>query len=110
MRQDNINGQDIEVCIIATDGSELAEDLQPGEREWLAKIDAALRADAGFAKACPKATLERIDSNRGLADRGEGRFYLRYSHQGKGGMAEFWGNTADVASVDIQKGIVSVAG
>ena len=52
----------------------------------------------------------RADSNRGLADRDAGRFYLRYRHKGKGGSAEFWGNLADVAKVDMKKGVVGVEG
>ena len=106
MQKTTINGQAVEVCVIAADGNEAADGLQQGERELLAKIDAALRADAGFAKACPDARLVRVDSNRGFADRDAGRFYLRYQH--KAGMAEFWGNAADVLTVDIKGGTVGV--
>jgi hypothetical protein len=107
MQKTKINRQDIDAAIIAADGTETAEGLQPDERDLLAKIDAALQADAGFAKACPDARLVRIDSNRGMTDRDAGRFYLRYQH--KGGIAEFWGNVADTASVDMGQGLVCVA-
>jgi hypothetical protein len=106
MQQDNINGQAVEVCVIAAGGTEAAEELQQGERELLEKIDAALRADAGFAKAFPEARLVRVDSNRGQADRDAGRFYLRYQH--KAGIAEFWGNLADVLTVDLKGGTIGV--
>jgi hypothetical protein len=109
MQKTTINGQDIDAVTIAADGTEAADGLQPSERDLLAKIDAALKADAGFAKACPDARLIRIDSNRGFTDRDAGRFYLRYQHKGKGGMAEFWGNAADTTTVDMKGGIVCVA-
>jgi hypothetical protein len=102
-----INSQDIEAIVIASDGTEVAEELQPGELVLLAKIDVALKADARFAKACPAARLVRVDSNRGLSDRDEGRFYLRYQHTG--GMAEFWGNAADATRVNVETGLVGVA-
>jgi hypothetical protein len=108
MQSETINGQAVEICVIAEDGSELAEGLTAHERELLERIDATLRADAGFKAAHAEAKLVRVDSNRGLADTDEGRFYLRYQHQG--GMAEFWGNLADVLTVDIKGGIVGVAG
>lgn len=108
MRHETINGQDIEFVIIAADGIEVVEDLQQGERELLAKIDAALHAEARFAKSCPEARLVRIDSNRGLGDRDECRFYLRYQHSGKGSFAEYWGHVGDVAHLDMRRGIISV--
>jgi hypothetical protein len=49
----------------------------------------------------------RVDSNRGLSDRDEGRFYLRYQHTG--GMAEFCGNAADATRVNVETGLVGVA-
>jgi hypothetical protein len=104
--QTTINGQAVEAIIIAADGTEVMEALQPAERDLLAKIDAVLQANPRFRRAYPGARLTRIDSNRGLDKRDEGRFYLRYQH--KKGMAEFWGNASDVEGVDIGKGIVGV--
>jgi len=95
MRHETINGQEAEICVIAADGTEVAEALRPDERGLLERIDAALKADAGFCAACPGARLVRVDSNQGLGDREEGRFYLRYQHQG-GGITELWGNAADI--------------
>ena len=109
MQHDNINGQEIESVIISEDGIELPETIDPKERDLLAKIDTAIRTNGGFIKAFPGAKLVRIDSNRGLADQDEGRFYLRYLHEGKGGVAEFWGNAADVTRVDIDTGFVGVS-
>jgi hypothetical protein len=103
-----INVQSVDAVIIGADGMEVMEELQQGERELLAKIDAALRAEARFAKACPGARLVRVDSNRWLGDRDECRFYLRYRHSGKGGMAEYWGHVGDVLKLDARRGIISV--
>jgi len=108
MQQETINGQVGEVCVIAEDGTELAEGFTAKERELLERIDATLKADVGFQTGHPEARLVRIDSNRGMADTDEGRFYLRYEY--KGGTAEFWGNAGDTARVDMKKGIVCVAG
>lgn len=105
MHTDHINGQEAEVCVIAADGTELGEALRPDERALLDRIDAALKADAGFRAACPGARLVRVDSNRGLGDREEGRFYLRYQYQG-GGITELWGNAADGVGVDLKLGVV----
>lgn len=108
MHKDSINGQAIDVAIIAADGTEVADTLKADEKELLAKIDKTLKADPRFQTACPDARLARIDSNRGLADRDEGRFYLRYQHQR--GTVEFWGNVADAQKVDMEQGMVAVAG
>ena len=109
MQVESINGQAVDIVIISADGTEAVEKLQQGELELIAKIDTALRTEARFAKACPEARLVRIDSNRGLADREAGRFYLRYQHKGKGsGMAEFWGHVADAAHLDMRHGIICV--
>jgi len=110
MQKETINGQVIEAIIIAADGTEAADTLQSSERDLLAKFDTALRVDAGFAKAYPEARLIRIDSNRGLADRDEGRFYLRYQHKGKGVTAEFWGNVADSAQINMEQGLIGIPG
>lgn len=108
MQQDKINGQTVEVCVIAEDGSELAEALTATERGLLDRMDAALRADPAFRAEYQDAALVRVDSNRGLGDGDFGRFYLRYRHQG--GMAEFWGNVGDAVSVDVENGAVCVEG
>ena len=107
MQQDKINDQDIDVVVIGADGAELQDKLQPDERDWLSRIDAALQSDPQFKATYPAARLMRIDSNRGLTDRDEGRFYLRY--QSSSGMAEFWGNVGDTVRVDVDQGIVVVA-
>jgi len=108
MQADNINGQVVDVVVIGADGIEVVEELQQGERVLLAVIDAALQAEARFAKSCPEARLVRVDSNRGLGDREECRFYLRYQHSGKGSFAEYWGHVGDVAHLDMRRGIISV--
>lgn len=108
MRSETINGQAAEICVIAADGTELDEGLTPKERDLLERLDAALQADAGFQAAHQGAALVRVDSNRGLADGDEGRFYLRYKH--KAGMAEFWGNVGGKARVNLKRGVVCVAG
>lgn len=72
MRHETINGQEAEICVIAADGTEVAEELRPEERGLLERIDTTLRADAGFCAACPGARLVRVDSNRGLGDGEEG--------------------------------------
>lgn len=107
MLKDTINGQEIEVAVIAADGTDTGDALRQDERSLLSKIDAAIQADAGFANEYPDARLVRADSNRGVGDRDGGRFYLRYRH--KGGMAELWGNVADEPKVDIGSGVVCVA-
>lgn len=108
MQNDNINGQTTEVVIIAPDGTEIMEELTPVERCLLEKIDLTLRVNSDFDNTYLKAQLVRIDSNRGLNDRDEGRFYLRYKHIG--GMAEFWGNVSDESQVDMERGIICVKG
>ena len=107
MQKDTINGQEIEVAVIAADGTDTGDGLGADERHLLSKIDSAIHADAGFANACPAAILVRADSNRGFGDREEGRFYLCYKH--KGGIAEFWGNAGDLPNVDVGSGVVAVS-
>ncbi|BBL73236.1 hypothetical protein [Methylomagnum ishizawai] len=104
MRHETIDGQEVEICVISADGTEVEEALRPDERGLLGRIDAALKAHAGFCAAYPGARLVRVDSNRGLGDRDEGRSYLRYQHQG--GITELWGNAADGVGVDLERGIV----
>ena len=45
-------------------------------------MDTFLKANAEFQAAYPGAKLERVESNRGVEERHQGRYYLRYHHDG----------------------------
>lgn len=95
MRHETIDGQEVEICVISADGTEVGEALRPDERGLLGKIDSALRADAGFCAAYPGARLVRVDSNH----------ELRYQHQG--GITEPWCSDVQARSgflVDVRSG------
>ena len=100
-----VNGQAVDVEIIEADGSSGAA-LEQTELDLIAAIDTRLRQHDAFVKAYPGARLTRVDSNRMLQDTEEGRFYLRYHHDG--GNTEFWGHLAKAPALDFERGIVTV--
>jgi len=100
-----IHGQAVEVEVIEADGSS-GTALDQDELDLIAALDARLREHPGFARAYAGARLTRVDTNRMLRDTEEGRFYLRYHHDG--GDIEFWGHTAEAPVVDLERGIVAV--
>jgi len=108
MARQSINGHDIEVVLIAADGKTDSQALlNRREAATVAAVDTTLRADAQFTTTYPSAQLVRVESNRGVNEHRQGRYYLRYQHTG--GTAEFWGHVAKTASVDLKKGVVGVS-
>ena len=69
-------------------------------------VDITLQAETQFTTTYPNAHLVRVESNRGINEHRQGRYYLRYQHAG--GTAEFWGHVAKTTSVDFKKGVVGV--
>jgi hypothetical protein len=100
MQSATINGQTIDLEVIPEG------EATPLEVDAVARLDAALRADARFQAQYPNARLERVDSMRALRDDEDGRYYLRYSSSS--GMTEFWGHTAAHATLNMARGIVAV--
>jgi len=68
--------------------------------------DTLLRADVQCTAADPTAQLARVESNRGVNEHRQGRYYLRYQQAKE--IAEFWGYVAKTPTVDFKKGIVGV--
>ena len=64
------------------------------------------RAAAEFQAAYPQAVLERVDSMRGVDEKRNGRYYLRYRYAG--GVTEFWGHVGKEPKLDFKKGSVGV--
>src|SRR5262245_60492567 len=77
MSQDTINGQSVEVVVIGPDGKPVEPPLTPRERWTVAAVDQAIRSNATVQTAYPGATLQRVDSMRGVSERRHGRYYLR---------------------------------
>ncbi len=103
-----INGALVEVVIIAADGQTLADaQLDPRETATVEAVDVALRATESFRTAYPQAALVRVESMRGVDEKRNGRYYLRYQHSG--GTAEFWGHVTKQLKIDFKKGIIGVA-
>lgn len=102
----NINGQVVDVKVIEADGSP-GTSLTEAEIGLLSALDAQLQAHPAFGQAYPRAQLTRVDSNRLLEASEEGRMYLRYHHER--GDVEFWGHRATSPTVDMTRGIVTVA-
>ncbi|MEJ2288139.1 MAG: hypothetical protein P8Y02_05730 [Deinococcales bacterium] len=100
-----INDQQVDVEIIEAGGTS-GTALEQAELDLIAAIDSRLREHDAFGQTYPRARLTRVDSNRMLQDTEEGRFYLRYHHDG--GEAEFWGHVAETPAVDFERGIVAV--
>ena len=78
------------MAIIAADGAPLEETLTPREAWTVQAVDAFLKSNAEFQAAYPDAQLERVESNRGVAENRQGRYYLRYHYDH--GATEFWGS------------------
>jgi hypothetical protein len=107
MKSQQINGQDeIELQIIAEDGTTLTTDLLPDEVVTFENLDRTLKASPKFQSAYPNAKLTRIDLNRGIQDSEAGRYYLRYQHDT--GITEFWGHHANTTYVDCEQGLVGI--
>ena len=106
MSQQTINSQAVEVVIIAADGTTLEETLTPRETWTVQAVDAFLKGNAEFQAAYPGARLERVESNRGIQENRQGRYYLRYRHAG--GVTEFWGYLSTKPKFDFKKGVVGV--
>ncbi len=107
MTHQPINGHDVDVVVIAADGKPDPQALLDArEVATIAAVDTTLHANAQFKSTYPGAQLVRVESNRGVNEHRQGRYYLRYQHTG--GTAEFWGHVAKTASVDFKKGVVGV--
>ena len=106
MSQQTINDHDVEVIIIAADGTTLNEGLTPREQWTVQAVDAFLKGNAEFQAAYPGAQLVRVESNRGVQENRQGRYYLRYHHDG--GVTEFWGYVSTKPKFDFKKGVVGV--
>ncbi len=107
MAHQAINGQDVEVVVMAADGrTDPQALLNEREAATVAAVDTTLQANAQFTTTYPSAQLVRVDSNRGVNEHRQGRYSLRYQHPG--GTTEFWGHVAKTASVDFKKGVVGV--
>jgi len=102
-----INKATVEVIIIAPDGKTVPDmTLDDREAATVAAVDQTLRAMESFQTAYPQAVLERIDSMRGVDEKRNGRYYLRYRYAG--GVTEFWGHVSRALKIDFKKGIVGV--
>ena len=83
-----------------------AQTLTPREAWTVAAVDALLKGNAEFQAAYPGAKLERVESNRGVPENRQGRYYLRYHHDH--GATEFWGYLSTKLRFDFKKGVVGV--
>jgi hypothetical protein len=109
MKSRFINGQnEIDVQIIAEDGTSLNQQLLPNEAIFIESLDRTLKSNQEFQAAYPNAKLIRIDSNRGIKEDEAGRFYLRYQHDK--GITEFWGHHVSSTYVDCDQGLVGIPG
>src|SRR5713101_8654993 len=107
MSTQQINKQNIEVVVIGPDGkADATATLTEREVATVEAVDATLHANEQFRTAYPGAKLVRVDSNRGVDEKRNGRYYLRYKHQTGG--TEFWGHIAKVPAFDFKKGVVGV--
>jgi hypothetical protein len=106
MTPPTINSQTVEVATIAADGATLDEPLTPRDAWTVEAVDAFLRQNAEFQAAYPGATLVRVESNRGVADNRQGRYYLRYRYDT--GATEFWGYLSRQPTFDFKRGVVGV--
>ena len=107
MARQSINGQEVEVVIIAADGkTDFQAMLTEREVATVGAVDTLLRADTQFTTAYPAAQLVHVESNRGVNEHRQGRYYVRYQYDK--GTAEFWGHVAKTPSLDFKKGVVGV--
>ena len=109
MKRMILNRQDeVDVQVIAEDGTSVNQDLLPNEIIDFERLDRSLKDNPEFQAAYPNAKLIRIDSNRGIKENEAGRYYLRYQYDK--GITEFWGHHASNAYVDCDQGLVGVSG
>ena len=80
--------------------------LTPREAWTVGAVDACLKDHAEFQAAYPGATLVRVESNRGVAENRQGRYYLRYQYDH--GATEFWGYLSSKSKFDFRKGTVGL--
>src|SRR5512147_1464722 len=106
MSQQTLNNQTVEVAIIAADGATRNEPLTPREAWTVAAVDAFLKGNAEFQAAYPGARLAQVESNRGVQENRQGRYYLRYQYDH--GTTEFWGHLSIKPKFDFRKGIVGI--
>ena len=107
MNRQTINGTSVEVVIIAADGTtDAMATLLPGELATVEAVATVLQANDQFKTAYPDARLERVESNRGVDEHRQGRYYLRYRHPA--GVTEFWGHVSRKPTFDFKKGVVGV--
>ena len=69
-------------------------------------MESLLRANDEFQAAYPDARLVWVESNRGVPENRQGRYYLRYHHDH--GATEFWGYLSSKPRFDFKKGVVGV--
>ena len=107
MKTQTINGAAVEIAVIAADGkTDPAATLDARETATVEAVDQALRATTSFQTAYPQAALVRVESMRGIDEKRNGRYYLRYQHEG--GTTEFWGHIAKQLKIDVKKGVMGV--
>ena len=106
MSQQFINDPAVEVAILAADGTTLNDILTPREAWTIEAVDAFLKSNAAFQAAYPGARLTRVESNRGVQENRQGRYYLRYQYHT--GATEFWGYVSSKPKFDFKHGIVGV--
>ena len=102
-----INGQQVETLVNNADGTAGGDDLTSQELAVVTAADTALRGDADFQRAYPGARLSRVESNRGVDDRRNGRFSLRYEVPNQVPQ-EFWAHQAKENQVNLKTGMVAV--
>ncbi len=108
MAKQPLNGQlEVEVVIIAEDGTSVEGDLWVEEVTAFEALDRALKSDPVFRSAYANARLVHAESNRGISAQDVGRYYLRYQHDA--GITEFWGHHANAAYVDREQGSVGIS-
>ena len=107
MTTQTINGTTVEIVVILADGqTDPTATLDAREAATVAAVDAALRSTESFNTAYPQAALVRVESMRGVDEKRNGRYYLRY--QSAAGMTEFWGHVSRELKIDFKKGVVGV--
>ncbi|MFO1419521.1 MAG: hypothetical protein U1F59_00880 [Candidatus Competibacteraceae bacterium] len=107
MTTQTINSATVEIILIAADGKTVPEGvLDDRETATVETVDQALRTTESFQTAYPQAVLERVESMRGVDEKRNGRYYLRYRYAG--GVTEFWGHIGRELKIDFKKGVVGV--
>lgn len=107
MTTQTINNATVEIVVILGDGkTDPTATLDAREAATVAAVDGVLRATESFTTAYPQAVLERVESIRGVEEKRNGRYYLRYRYAG--GVTEFWGHIAKQLKIDFKKGVVGV--